>query len=169
MCAKLNIEGLVDAVISDDSDCFCYGAITLLRNFCISSSGNGASVEKYTIDKIKHSYNLNRDRLIIMALLLGCDFCPNGIPGIGKESIVQLLEEWPIKWDVLEAFRLWIKNKFTPSGNYTKGKTSQKSVYYCSICKKDSDNHCRYVLLSGPGEGIQHFSQPMQKSNICFT
>ena len=34
--AKLNAEGKVDAVITDDSDAFCYGAATVLRNFTIS-------------------------------------------------------------------------------------------------------------------------------------
>ena len=62
------------------SDCFCYGAKTILRNFCISSSGHGASVEKYTIEKIKKTVGLSRDRLIIMAILLGCDFF-GGVPG----------------------------------------------------------------------------------------
>ena len=61
-------------------DCFCYGARTILRNFCISSSGHGASVEKYTIEKIKKTVGLSRDRLIIMAILLGCDFF-GGVPG----------------------------------------------------------------------------------------
>ena len=36
--AKLNAEGKVDAVITDDSDAFCYGAITVLRNFTISGN-----------------------------------------------------------------------------------------------------------------------------------
>ena len=29
--AQLNAEGLVDAVVTDDSDAFCYGAHTVLR------------------------------------------------------------------------------------------------------------------------------------------
>ena len=39
--------------------------------FCISSSGNGASVERYTMSKIEQSYFLTRDRIIMMAILLG--------------------------------------------------------------------------------------------------
>ena len=34
--------------------------------------------------------------------------------GIGKESILQLFEHWPIEWDTLKAFKLWMKNKFEP-------------------------------------------------------
>jgi flap endonuclease GEN len=43
---QMNAEGLVDAVITEDSDAFCYGAEVILRNFSISPSGT--SVEMYT-------------------------------------------------------------------------------------------------------------------------
>ena len=36
--AQLNASGLVDAVVTDDSDAFCYGASTVLRNFAGTSS-----------------------------------------------------------------------------------------------------------------------------------
>ena len=87
----MNAGGVVDAVISDDSDAFCYGAKVLLRNFSISS-GNGACVEKFTIEKVEQSLKLDRNRLIFMAILLGCDFCPSGVPGVGKETVLQLFE-----------------------------------------------------------------------------
>ena len=92
LCAKLNAEGIVDAVISDDSDSFCYGAKVLLRNFSISNSGNAANVERFTSDKIDQSLKLDRNRLIFMAIILGCDFCPSGVPGVGKETVMQLFE-----------------------------------------------------------------------------
>ena len=34
--ARLNAEGKVDAIITDDSDAFCFGAVNVLRNFTIS-------------------------------------------------------------------------------------------------------------------------------------
>ena len=34
--ARLNAEGKVDAIITDDSDAFCFGAVKVLRNFTIS-------------------------------------------------------------------------------------------------------------------------------------
>ena len=34
--ARLNAEGKVDAIITDDSDAFCFGAVRVLRNFTIS-------------------------------------------------------------------------------------------------------------------------------------
>jgi flap endonuclease GEN len=55
LCAQLNAEGLVDAVISEDSDAICYGAQVVLRNFSIASSANGARVERYSIGKIERT------------------------------------------------------------------------------------------------------------------
>ena len=43
-------------------------------------------------DKIDQSLKLDRNRLIFMAIILGCDFCPNGVPGVGKETVMQLFE-----------------------------------------------------------------------------
>lgn len=142
LCAQLNADGVVDAVISDDSDAFCYGAKVLLRNFSISTSGNGATVEKYEIDKFSESFKLDRHRLIVMAIMLGCDFVPSGVPGVGKESVIQLFESWPMSWDVLGALRLWIQHNFASDSNYSKGKTAQKSSFLCIDCDEAAGLHC---------------------------
>ena len=136
LCARLNAEDVVDAVISDDSDAFCYGAKVLLRNFKISSTGNGACVERYTMEKINQTLKLDRNRLTMMAIVLGCDFCP-GVPGCGKETLTQLFELWPQNWDCIGILKLWIKKKFLPTVTIHKG----KSIHYnCSKCV--GDTHC---------------------------
>ena len=56
--------------------------------------------------------------------------------------MLQLFEHWPIEWDTLKAFKLWIKNKFEPSKNYVKGKTAEKTFYKCLTCHRNSSNHC---------------------------
>ena len=71
-CSALNRAGLVDAVVSDDSDCFCYGAKTVLRNF--STDPKSFSVSQYTSSKLRTDVGLSRQRMVIMALLLGCDY-----------------------------------------------------------------------------------------------
>lgn len=42
--AFLNQNGLVDGVISQDSDCFAYGATVVYRNFSLSSQGGAVDV-----------------------------------------------------------------------------------------------------------------------------
>ena len=89
---QLNAEGLVDAVITEDSDTFCYGAEVILRNFSISASG--PSVEMYTASRLDELLGLTRDRIVFLAILLGCDFFPTGIPG----KDIKYNKQWRIKY-----------------------------------------------------------------------
>ena len=69
----------------------------LLIKLGSNAIGGATSVESYTMDKLTSSLNIDRRRFIFMALLLGCDFCPTGIPGLGKEIVRQLLALWPLR------------------------------------------------------------------------
>ncbi|KZC08486.1 Flap endonuclease GEN [Dufourea novaeangliae] len=86
MCAYLNDDGLVDGCISQDSDCFLYGAKVVYRNFCTSAQGNrggtGGSIDKYSLEKIERQLNLGRNKMIALALLCGCDY-NDGLNGVG--------------------------------------------------------------------------------------
>lgn len=50
---------MVDGVISQDSDCFAYGARRVYRNFSVSSQGaaaaQGGAVDVYDIDNVQKS------------------------------------------------------------------------------------------------------------------
>lgn len=56
-CSYLNKAALVDGVISQDSDCFAYGARRVYRNFSVASQGKtaaqGGAVDVYDMDKIE--------------------------------------------------------------------------------------------------------------------
>ena len=91
-CAALNRAGLVDAVVSDDSDCFCYGARTVLRNF--STDPKSFSVSRYTAAALQHEVGLSRQRMVVMALLLGCDYNLGGVAGVGREAVTKLFSVW---------------------------------------------------------------------------
>lgn len=55
-CAYLNEANLVDGVISQDSDCFAYGAQRVYRNFSVSMQGKnasqGGSVDVYDLRRV---------------------------------------------------------------------------------------------------------------------
>jgi len=96
-CSALNRAGLVDAVVSDDSDCFCYGAKTVLRNF--STDPKSFSVSQYTSSKLRTDVGLSRQRMVIMALLLGCDYNLGGVAGVGREAVTKLFSVWGVPGD----------------------------------------------------------------------
>ncbi|XP_032687921.1 flap endonuclease GEN [Odontomachus brunneus] len=106
MCAYLNEDGLVDGCISQDSDCFLYGARIVYRNFSISTQGaTGGFVDIYCIDQIEKILNLGRNKMIALALLCGCDY-DEGINGVGKEAALKFFKTVEDD-DVLQRFQEW--------------------------------------------------------------
>nr|CAH7758678.1 unnamed protein product [Callosobruchus chinensis] len=109
MCAYLNEEGLVDGCISQDSDCFAYGAKVVYRNFSISTQGphaaSGGAVDIYDITKATKNLNFGRNKIIAMALLCGSDY-NDGVQGIGKESVMKFFDTLSDE-ETLERLRSW--------------------------------------------------------------
>lgn len=91
MCAILQQAAIVDAVLTTDGDAFCFGATKIYRSF---SSDNDAELEYVTLEKVKELYNFDRFDFITFALLLGCDFFPAGIKGIGPKMLLKLILNW---------------------------------------------------------------------------
>ncbi|XP_076658465.1 XPG-like endonuclease isoform X2 [Halictus rubicundus] len=109
MCAYLNQDGLVDGCISQDSDCFLYGAKVVYRNFCTSAQGNkggsGGAVDEYSLEKIERLLDLGRNKMIALALLCGCDY-NDGLNGVGKEAALKLFKIVQDE-DILERMKRW--------------------------------------------------------------
>jgi len=105
-CSWLNAAGLVDAVISDDSDCFAYGAQTVLRHF--AADAKQFSVSRYSARRIREEVGLSRQRMVLMGLILGCDYNLGGVHGVGREALLRLFEMWnPPAQDELDRVMGW--------------------------------------------------------------
>lgn len=106
-CAHLNACGLVDGVISQDSDCFAYGARRVFRNFSLSMQGTagsiGGSIDIYDLDFVEKSVDFGRNKIIVMALLCGCDYCPEGVGGVGRDAVQKLFTIYSEK-EILERY-----------------------------------------------------------------
>lgn len=84
---------MVNGCISQDGDCFLYGAETVYRNFSISSSSDGNSgfsIDVYTMENIRKKLELSRTKMVALSLICGCDYS-EGVHGIGKESALKFL------------------------------------------------------------------------------
>ncbi|NXF43893.1 GEN endonuclease, partial [Oceanites oceanicus] len=90
MCAYLNAKGHVDGCITNDGDVFLYGAQTVYRNFGMNAKD--PLLDCYTMSSIKEKLSCDRESLIGLAVLLGCDYLPKGVPGVGKEQALKLIE-----------------------------------------------------------------------------
>ena len=101
-CAYLESEGLVDGVITEDSDAFLFGASTVYRHFFSSSK----HVEVTKASDIETELGLDRDRLISLALLLGGDYT-EGIHGVGIVNAIEIVLAFP-GIHGLSKFKRWL-------------------------------------------------------------
>lgn len=103
-CAYLDRANLVDAVITDDSDVFLFGASTVYRNFFADKK----YCEVYSSDRIKKELGLDRDRFIQLALLLGSDYT-EGVVGVGVVNALEIVSAFRGEvYEASRAFREWI-------------------------------------------------------------
>ncbi|KAI0837507.1 PIN domain-like protein [Hypoxylon sp. FL0890] len=100
-CAELVRLGLVDGIVTDDSDTFLFGGTRVYKNMF---NGN-KFVECYLGSDLERELSLSREQLISLAQLLGSDYT-EGLPGVGPVTAVEILSEFPGR-DGLVKFREW--------------------------------------------------------------
>ncbi|CAD7003617.1 unnamed protein product [Ceratitis capitata] len=153
-CAFLNKKGLVDGVISQDSDCFGYGAIRVYRNFSVSTQGaqaaQGGAVDIYDMKEIKEKMDFGQHKTIVMALLCGCDYCPDGIGGIGRDGVLKLFNKYK-EVEIIERIRSWrhedskytalemrVDDKMICGNCGHMGRTQSHTKSGCGVCRTSS-------------------------------
>ena len=67
-------------------------SLTFLMTMFKSSLYKNPEVECYKMVDVETHLKIDREGLVSMGLLLGCDFCPKGVPGVGKEMALKLAE-----------------------------------------------------------------------------
>ena len=89
-CALLQREGLVDAVMSEDVDTLMFGCGITMRDW--SGEGKGkvpTHVSIYSSELIKRDSGLDREGMVLIALMSGGDYDTVGIPGCGPKVACQ--------------------------------------------------------------------------------
>ena len=88
-CALLQREGIVDAVLSEDVDTLMFGCTMHLRKWSsegVKGNKTPTHVNAYYADKIKSGKSgLDREGMVLVALMSGGDYIPAGIPGCGPK------------------------------------------------------------------------------------
>lgn len=103
LCALLDSSGLVDGVISNDGDCFLFGARTIYTNFTLENLEEG-KVMRYDSERLTAIVNspdsdsemrrisLIREDLIAFSMICGSDMCGAGILHCGHRKAVRFLD-----------------------------------------------------------------------------
>ena len=97
-CAELVNLGLVDGIITDDSDIFLFGGTRVYKNMFNQSK----FVECYLSSDLEKEYALTREKIIQIAHLLGSDYT-EGVPSVGPVTALEIVSEFPD----LETFHEW--------------------------------------------------------------
>ena len=97
-CAELVNLGIVDGIVTDDSDVFLFGGTRVYKNMF----NQAKFVECYLSSDLEKEYSLDRQKLIRIAHLLGSDYT-EGLPNVGPVTALEILSEF----DTLEHFSDW--------------------------------------------------------------
>lgn len=99
-CAQLERAGLVDGCITSDFDFFLYGGRNLYK---VDFKNGGREVEShvnlFAMDKFESMQCLTRNRLVALALLLGCDYLQGGVNRVGIVTAREIISEFSINDD----------------------------------------------------------------------
>mmetsp|Transcript_22444 Transcript_22444/g.21592 ORF Transcript_22444/g.21592 Transcript_22444/m.21592 type:complete len:161 (+) Transcript_22444:276-758(+) len=88
-CAFMEMEGLVDGVITEDSDVLLFGARKVYRNIF----DRNKFVEKFEMKTIEKELGVGREDLIKMALFMGSDYTL-GVKGIASVNAVEIVNSF---------------------------------------------------------------------------
>ena len=98
--AHMNNTGKADYCASQDYDSLLFGACKLLRNVTISGRRRRGKVtievvpEVVELPKTLHECGLTREQLIDVGILIGTDFNPDGVKGIGPKTALKLIKQY---------------------------------------------------------------------------
>lgn len=105
-CAKLEELGLVDGIVTEDSDVFVFGGKTVYKNIFDDQK----YVEAYLANDAQRDLALNRNQFVALAMLLGGDYS-EGVKGVGIVNGMEVLQAFDCSDSVKEGlskFRAWM-------------------------------------------------------------
>jgi len=98
-CAELVKSGQAYAVASQDYDALAVGASRLIQNVTLARTRKTPSgfvyiaPEVIEYEKVLNELGIDSDQLICLAILVGTDFNPGGVKGIGPKKALALVRE----------------------------------------------------------------------------
>ena len=116
--ARMVKNGDAYASVSQDYDNLIFNCPLLVRNLSIEGRRKKAGTLAYqkvnpemiSLPEVLNHLKLELDQLIVLAVLVGTDYNPGGVKGIGPKTGLKLLKEYGTDFDALFAKVEWNKN-----------------------------------------------------------
>jgi 5'-3' exonuclease len=115
ICAQLQKFNYVDLILSNDADCFLYGASSILKSF------KGGIYHKYDSNKFLNEKGepLDRYQLIKIGVALGCDFAAK-VKSIGLKTVLNKYDSIDFSEEQLKAINTFYTDISDIKRIYTK-------------------------------------------------
>jgi DNA excision repair protein ERCC-5 len=113
-CCMLEELGLVDGIVTEDSDAFVFGGQVVYKNIFDDQK----YVEVYHAKDAVAEMNLTRDSMVALAMLLGGDYT-EGVKGVGIVNGMEVVQAFDVADGVksgLTRFRKWLDGFDPASG-----------------------------------------------------
>lgn len=79
--------------------------------------------------RIWQGMDVKQNKAVVLALLCGCDYCPEGVDGVGKDSVLKLFTMYKDD-EILDKIREWRDR----NENYTAIELKVDDKSYCNNC-----------------------------------
>ncbi len=106
-------HGFAWASASQDYDSLLFGTPKLIRNLTLSrkrktSSGSivDTSIELIEFEDVLNKLQIDREQLICLAILVGTDYNPGGVKGIGQKRALEIVQKYQFPFAIFE----YVKN-----------------------------------------------------------
>ena len=148
-------------VVSQDYDSLLFGAKRLVRNLGLAkkrkivSGWQEVRPELIELDKVLNSLEINLDQLICLGILVGTDYNPKGVLGVGQKKALEIVKKYkqPVlifksveeqimslsekdKFEWQEIFELFHKPKVINT-DFRFGKADEKKIKHILVEKHD--------------------------------
>jgi flap endonuclease-1 len=121
--ATLARQGKVYAAASQDYDALLYETPYLIRNLTSARrkkmpSGLYIDIkpEMITFQSVLDELKVNKDQLICLAILVGTDYNPGGIKGLGQKRALELVQKYKDPKEIFKAAQEFINKKNSKNG-----------------------------------------------------
>ncbi|MFA4960458.1 MAG: flap endonuclease-1 [Candidatus Pacearchaeota archaeon] len=161
--ATLSKAGKAWAVASQDYDSLLYGAPFLVRNLTLSKKRKTSAgiyidvnLEMIEFNETLRKLEIDHDQLICLAILVGTDYNPGGVKGIGQKRALEIVQKYkyPIEifkqieknnkynfiFDWQEIFRQFHEYKSSTQEKIEFGKVDKKKVKEILLSRDFSEN-----------------------------
>eukprot|EP00526_Cylindrotheca_closterium_P003118 CAMPEP_0113639228 /NCGR_PEP_ID=MMETSP0017_2-20120614/20573_1 /TAXON_ID=2856 /ORGANISM="Cylindrotheca closterium" /LENGTH=1563 /DNA_ID=CAMNT_0000550419 /DNA_START=18 /DNA_END=4706 /DNA_ORIENTATION=- /assembly_acc=CAM_ASM_000147 len=152
-CVMLEQLGLVDGVVTEDSDAFVFGGKHVYKNIFDDKK----YVEIYNAQDAEREMNLTRDGMVGLALLMGGDYT-QGVNGVGIVNGMEIIHAFDVSQDInnLQRFRQWLDGFDAKDALKKKKKKEEKKE---ELTKEEEFNR-KHRTARTRWEAPKHFPDP---------